>query len=710
MSEERVSIKIRLKYQDLGTFQQRFSPFIGPYGMFLPMRQLRPIQTPLLFEIFLANGDRIFHGEGTVIATYPPNQFTTPGIGVRFTALDTPSHQFLNRLKQQKSSLSELVPKLDPAPIATIATEESQAAEPSPKLQAEAEKRNLPLFYGKESDIPNSGPIIGIDLGTTNSCCAIVENTRPRVIPSRYGYNTIPSIVAYDERKNLLVGHPGKSQMLLNPHNTVYGSKRLVGRKYHSPIVQIIKNRFHYDIVESGGGDAGVEIAGQGFSLQEISALILAEIREIAQGYLQQPVYRAVISVPAYYNDNQRQAVRFAGLLAGLRVERIVNEPTAAALAYGFGRGLEQRLLVYDLGGGTFDASLLHIHHDIYEVLSTGGNTFLGGVDFDNRLIDFVLKQFEQEHQIDLRDDAVKMQRVKDAVEKMKCDLSTEVKADLVVPYIAVKDGKPIDIRQTIRREQLEQLTGDLVEETIRVCEEVLKAQGFNAQELDEVILVGGQTRMPLIHKRLEEHFGKPPHRNIHPDEAVALGTALLAYSFGRSDQLRLIDVLAMSIGVGLPGGRFKPIVQRNTKLPFQKNYTIATTRDNQTELDIVIFQGESSHVRENEYLGTLSLKNIQPAPKGTSRFEIRFHLNNECILTVTAINVQTGERQEVVLSTKHTPEELNQKLDIPNTANTEDEPSLEQHMYSASNPNQMPSTQKRGGLLGWIKNLFGKS
>lgn len=677
------------------------------------MRQLKPVNTLLLFEIFLADGSRIFHGEGTVVATYPASQHTTPGIGIRFTSLDTPSHQLLNRLKQQNTPRSELIPRLDPSPIDVMGGEQAPD-KPAPAATNDA-KRDLPLFFGPESEIPNTGPIIGIDLGTTNSCCAIVENTRPRVIPSRYGYNTIPSIVAYDERQNLLVGHPGKSQMLLNPHNTVYGSKRLVGRKYHSPIVQIIKNRFHYEIAESGEGDAGVRISNESFSLQEVSALILAEIREIAQGYLQQPVYRAVISVPAYYNDNQRQAVRRAGLLAGLRVERIVNEPTAAALAYGFGRGLEQKLLVYDLGGGTFDASVLHIHHDIYEVLSTGGNTFLGGVDFDNRLIDFVLEQFERDHKIDLRPDAVKMQRVKDAVEKIKCDLSTEQRAELVVPYIAVKDGKPVDIRQTVTRDQLNQLTADLVEETIRVCDEVLRAQGMQPSDLDEVILVGGQTRMPLIHQRLEQHFGRPPHRNVHPDEAVALGTALLAYSFGRSDQLRLIDVLAMSIGVGLPGGRFKPIIKRNTKLPFQKNYTIATTRDNQTELDIVIFQGESDHVRDNEYLGTLSLRDIPPAPRGESRFEIRFRLNNECILTVTAINVQTGEKQEVTLSTKTTPEELRDKLEMT------DEPAKPADMPVAARPQtaaparsatpalKQAEPESGGGFFGWLKRLFSK-
>ncbi len=543
------------------------------------------------------------------------------------------------------------------------------------------------------------------------------------MIPSRYGYNTIPSIVAHDERGNLLVGHPAKSQMLLNPHNTVYGSKRLVGRKFHSPIVQIIKSRFHYNIIESERGDAGVELSEEPYNLQEVSALILHEIREIAQNHLQQPVYRAVISVPAYYNDNQRQAVRKAGLLAGLRVERIVNEPTAAALAYGFGRGLEQRLLVYDLGGGTFDASVLHIHHDIYEVLSTGGNTFLGGVDFDNRLIDYVVEHFTRQHGVEVRDDPVKMQRIKDAVEKVKCDLSMEDATALLVPYIAVKNGQPLDIKMTLTRQHLNLLVEDLVEETIRVCDEVMQAQALTPQDIDEVILVGGQTRMPLIHQRLTEHFGKPPHRNVHPDEAVAIGTSLLAYSFGRSDQIRLIDVLAMSIGVGLPGGRFKPIITRNTKLPFHKVYTIGTTRDNQSELDIVIFQGENDHVSENEYLGTLSLNNIPQAPKGQVRFEIKFQLNNESLLTVTARNTLTNEVHEVVMTTQDTPQDLQRKLDISEPPPGQPNPGplglhppplpgagVQSPPMAPMNAGVAPAKKSgRGGMMGWLKRLLGR-
>ncbi len=743
--------------------------------MFLPMRQLKAVGTLLAFEIYLANKECIFSGEGTVVTTYSPPEHSIPGIGVRFTALEQASYTLLEQILHQQYPLSPLVPQLNPGPINILGQEASTTPEipvagggppvvgggppvvgggpamatvtglASPRTTAPmppsrtsgpasaqafqaapaktSYRDHLPLFFGTEEEIPNTGPIIGIDLGTTNSCCAIVENNRPGVIPSRYGYNTIPSIVAHDERGNLLVGHPAKSQMLLNPHNTVYGSKRLVGRKFHSPIVQIIKSRFHYNIIESERGDAGVELSEEPYNLQEVSALILHEIREIAQNHLQQPVYRAVISVPAYYNDNQRQAVRKAGLLAGLRVERIVNEPTAAALAYGFGRGLEQRLLVYDLGGGTFDASVLHIHHDIYEVLSTGGNTFLGGVDFDNRLIDYVVEHFTRQHGVEVRDDPVKMQRIKDAVEKVKCDLSMEDATALLVPYIAVKNGQPLDIKMTLTRQHLNLLVEDLVEETIRVCDEVMQAQALTPQDIDEVILVGGQTRMPLIHQRLTEHFGKPPHRNVHPDEAVAIGTSLLAYSFGRSDQIRLIDVLAMSIGVGLPGGRFKPIITRNTKLPFHKVYTIGTTRDNQSELDIVIFQGENDHVSENEYLGTLSLNNIPQAPKGQVRFEIKFQLNNESLLTVTARNTLTNEVHEVVMTTQDTPQDLQRKLDISEPPPGQPNPGplglhppplpgagVQSPPMAPMNAGVAPAKKSgRGGMMGWLKRLLGR-
>ncbi|MCK6509241.1 Hsp70 family protein [Myxococcota bacterium] len=559
-------------------------------------------------------------------------------------------------------------PTNTPSGTMPMPTLQGQAVNPTMMQFASlsSHREELLFFQGKIEDIPLTGPIIGIDLGTTNSCCAIVEEGRPKVIPSRFGYNTIPSIVAFSDEHELLIGHPAKNQMMLNPRNTVYGAKRLIGRKYRSRIVQLIKDRFLYSIVETSEGGSAVYIDQKTFTLEQISALILAEIRDIAQEYLHQPVHRAVISVPAHYNDQQRQAVRDAGLLAGLRVERIVNEPTAAALAYGFGRGIQQRLLVYDLGGGTFDASVLEVDKDVFEVISTGGNTFLGGVDFDNILIDHVIRDFYRETQIDLRNDPIQMQRVRDACEKAKCDLSMEKRTRINIPYLLQRGGKPIHLEQEITRDALNSLVKGLVEETLRVCEAVMKARELKKEDIDEVLLVGGMTRMPLIHERLTAYFGKPPHRNVHPDEAVAIGTALLAHSFGKKNAVRLIDVLALPIGIGLPGGRFVPVIAANTPLPFEKNFVTATTRDNQTVLDLPIFQGESQNALENEYLGTLHLAGIQPAPKGVHKVELQFKLSNECLLTLRATNLQSGQSESVVLSTKDTPDELSRQLNAP--------------------------------------------
>jgi molecular chaperone DnaK len=564
-------------------------------------------------------------------------------------------------------------PVAPPNPTLPIPVLQGRSVDPSiaqlNTLPAHSEE--LLFFQGKLEDIPTTGPIIGIDLGTTNSCCAIVENERPRVIPSRFGYNTIPSVISFTPDHEIMIGHPAKSQMMLNPRSTIYGSKRLIGRKYRSRIVQIIKDRFLYNIVEDPHGESAVYVDNKIFSLQQISALILSEIREIAQNHLGQPVHRAVISVPAHYNDHQRQAVRQAGLMAGLRVERIVNEPTAAALAHGFGRGLKQRLFIYDLGGGTFDASILEVDDDIFEVVSTGGNTFLGGVDFDNILIDHVIRDFYRKTKIDLRGDAVQMQRVRDACEKAKCDLSAEKRVQIQIPYLLQQQGQPIHLDVEITRDTLNRLIKGLVDETLRVCEAVMKARDLKREDIDEILLVGGMTRMPYIHERLTAFFGKTPHRGIHPDEAVAIGTALLAHSFGRKNALRLIDVLALPIGIGLPGGRFHTVIQANTPLPFQKTFVSATTKDHQTSLEIPIFQGESENALENEFLGSLRISQIPPAPKGQIRFELGFALNNEGLLTLSSKNLQTGHTESVTLATQNTPDEIRQQLDAAAPSHT---------------------------------------
>jgi molecular chaperone DnaK len=529
---------------------------------------------------------------------------------------------------------------------------------PAPGLSIDSAVKGTAKGAGK-------GPVIGIDLGTTNSCAAVVKNGKPFVIPSREGYNTIPSIVALNDKNKLIIGHPAKGQMLTNPRNTVYGAKRLVGRQFSSQVVADLMGRFQYQIVAGPKGEAAVQLGGQVFSLQQISAMVLGEVKEIAQQYLAAPITRAVITVPAYYNDNQRQAVREAGALAGLEVERILNEPTAAALAFGHGRTLQQRVLIYDLGGGTFDASVLQLQGNVYEVLSTGGDTFLGGVDFDKVLVDHLLSVFKEKNGIDFPGDRVALQRVTDAAERAKIALSETLEYKVRVPFIAMVGDKPYDLEATLSRSELVMLTGHLIDRTLKVCTEVLEAKGLTPKDVDEVLLVGGQSRMPLVRERIRNFFGREPSKAVHPDEAVALGAALMAEQMESGDigGVVLVDVLPMSIGIGLPGGRYKKIIERNTSLPHKRQYAISTTKDDQPSIELSVFQGESDKAQDNEYLGTIEVQGLPKGPRGSVSFDIQFALSAECLLTVTAQEKGTGRTVTATFSTQDTPEAVRQRL-----------------------------------------------
>ncbi|HET9554258.1 MAG TPA: Hsp70 family protein, partial [Anaeromyxobacteraceae bacterium] len=517
---------------------------------------------------------------------------------------------------------------------------------------------------------PASSRVVGIDLGTTNSCVAVARNGRAQVLTSRLGYRTIPSVVAFDPQGRLLVGQAAKAQVVVNPRHTVYGSKRLVGRPFRSPTVQACRDRFHYEIVEGAGGAAAVRFAGREFSLQQVAALLLGEIRDTASQALGEAVERAVVTVPAYYNDHQRNAVREAGALAGLNVERIVNEPTAAALAFGYGKGLDARVLVYDLGGGTFDASVLEIHGDVYEVVSTGGDTFLGGVDFDAQLVDHLAYAFLDRHGVPPPEDRVVWQRLRDAAEELKVALSERERAVARVPYLCRSPaGDDLSLEVEVTRAELEALTGRLVERSLEVCQEVLAAKGLSPREVQEVLLVGGQSRMPLVWQRALQLFGREPSRGVHPDEAVALGAALLGDSIGRIDAVVLIDVLAMGIGVGLPGGRMVPVLPRNTRLPARKAYELTTTHDRQTELELHVFQGDAPRVADCELLGTVTVRGLPPAPRGAVRVAVEFALGSEGILSVTARNLATGAVTAAELATRDAPEAVRAKLGVPEPA-----------------------------------------
>ncbi|WP_244238653.1 Hsp70 family protein, partial [Corallococcus terminator] len=575
---------------------------------------------------------------------------------------------------------------------------------------------------------PRTGPVIGIDLGTTNSCAAFVRGNKPGVLPSREGHNTVPSILAFNQRGKLVVGHPAKGQMLTNPRQTVYGAKRLVGRPYASPIVGQIKDRFHYEIAAGQAGEAAVRLGDRIYSLQQISALILREVREVAQNQLGQPISRAVITVPAYYNDNQRQAVREAGKLAGLYVERILNEPTAAALAYGFGRKLNQRVLVYDLGGGTFDASVLELHDTVYEVISTGGDTFLGGIDFDNAIVEYLLEEFRQQTGRTFQGDRVALQRINDAAERAKCALSERSEMRVHVAFVTMIDNKPYDLDVTLTRQKLIALTEKLVDRTVQVCDEVLQAKGLKPQDIDEVILVGGQSRFPLVHEKITKFFGKPPSKGVHPDEAVALGAALLAHSLGQLEGVVLIDVLPMAIGVGLPGGRFKPVLERNVSLPASKVYTLSTHRDEQTELELSVFQGDSERAPDNEYLGTLRLAGLPKRPRGAVQVTVTFEVSNESLLKVIAREATTGREVVSTFTTRDTPEAVKARLAQAEPESAPVPPMLAQgagnsvaavggvRNVATSAPVAPVLTpdaavvSKQKGFMGWLKGLFGRA
>lgn len=490
------------------------------------------------------------------------------------------------------------------------------------------------------------GKAIGIDLGTTNSCAAIMRGGRPEVITYKGGHTTIPSVFAIDEKGRRLVGHEAKQQAQLNPVNTVIAAKRLIGRNFHSKAIDKVRQIFTYELLEGENSEVLIKVKDQVFTLEQISAAILRKIKEVTEEALGEEVDQAVITVPAYFNDRQRQAARNAGKLAGFNVLRILNEPTAAALAYGLGKSLAQRIAVYDLGGGTFDISVIDIKDRIFEVIATGGDTFLGGMDFDGRLMQYVLKDFFEKYHIDLAWDRVAVQRVRNAAEACKIELSTVKQARIYIPYIAKNENGPLDIEIDISRELLEKLTSDLVDRTIQTCERIFKEAGTTKEQIDEVLLVGGQSRMPLVRNRVSEFMGKPPCKGVHPDEAVAIGAAIMAHSLAghEASDVTLLDVLPMPIGIKKTDGTMHVLFQKNQPLPDYKTRTLTTSKDDQRSIMLRIYQGESRFVKENELLGTFIFSGIRKAPKGQVRIEVTFHIDSEGILNLTARDQKTGQ------------------------------------------------------------------
>lgn len=512
--------------------------------------------------------------------------------------------------------------------------------------------------------------VIGIDLGTFNSCVAVVENGTPVVIANRGGYKVTPSMVAVTEGGKRLVGHIAKRQAVTNAENTVFAAKRLIGRKWDTPQVKNAIQTCPFHIVEGPHGDCRIKMRDKVYSIPEVSAMVLQEMKMVAEDYLGDEVNKVVVTVPAYFNDNQRQATKDAGAIAGLDVIRIINEPTSAALAYGFGKNIDRTVAVFDLGGGTFDISILEISSSgVFKVISTAGDTFLGGEDFDQRVIDWLVEGFQHEHGIDLRQDRMALQRLKDAAEKAKCELSAVTETEVNLPFIiSSARNEALHLQRLLTRSTLEELTADLVDRTVQICELTLGEAALEKDEIEDIILVGGMTRMPKVQERVSKFFQREPCKGVHPDEVVALGASIQGAALVDDSpelDMVLLDVTPHTLGIMVVGGYFEELIPQNTTVPTSRSKPFTTVRDNQTAVKILVLQGESRRAEDNELLGEFILTGLRRAPAGQVEVEVTFEINADGIVSVHAKDVETGKEQSITVTATSglTEDEINEMM-----------------------------------------------
>jgi molecular chaperone DnaK len=551
------------------------------------------------------------------------------------------------------------------------------------------------------------GKAIGIDLGTTNCCVAVLEGGAVQIVPNKEGGRTTPSVVGFTDKGERLVGQIAKRQAVTNAANTVYAVKRLIGRKYNSPELQRMRETSAFELVDSPNGDARVRVQGRSYSPPELSGIVLQRLKAAAEDFLGEPVTDAIITVPAYFDDTQRQATKDAGKIAGLKVERIINEPTAAALAYGFGRSGIERIAVYDLGGGTFDISILEMNDGVFEVLSTSGNTFLGGEDLDERIMNWMADQFLADNGIDLRQDRLALQRLKEVAERAKCELSSSTETNINLPFIAADATGPKHFNKSLTREQFEELVGDLIEQTVAPCNKALEDAKLQAKDVDKVILVGGQTRSPIVERTVEKIFGKKASAEINPDEVVAMGAAIQGGVLtGDIKDIVLLDVLPLSLGLETRGGLFTKIIERNSTIPLRNSLTFTTVVDNQASVEIHILQGEREMAIGNRSLGKFELVGIPAGPRGVPQVDVSFEVDANGIVSVSAQDKATGREQQMRITPTSglTPDEIDRFIsEAANFAETDREAKQRVVLHSKTESllrNTRKSFEKFGGLL----------